>query len=128
MRYRKNQRPCHIKIGKDHPYYRMSYKGYISRARLNMAEHLGRCIGSDEYIYYKDGNPFNEDISNLELVHHKELTKLNQINRIDYRVQQLLAEKSILESQLKEIRFNHTPCNCSKCRRSMDVRQREYNL
>ena len=122
------KRPIHIRIPKDSPYYRMSYKGYISPARLTMAGHLDRCIGSDEWIYYIDGNEFNCDISNIQLVPHKELTKLTEIHRIIIRMDEMAARLSTLRSQLAMIRFNHTPCNCPKCIRSIESRQAEYNL
>ena len=135
----RRKRPIHIRIQKDNPYYRMSYKGYISRARLNMAEHIGRCLGSDEYIYFLDGNSFNEEISNLQLVSHKELNKLNSIRRIENkilntynisedRVNRWRVEKEVLESQLEKIRFDHAPCRCSNCMRSIDARQAEYKI
>ena len=134
------KRPTHIRVKKDSPYYRMSYRGYISRSRLNMAMHLDRCLGSDEYIYFLDGNSFNEDISNLQLVSHKELTKLNLIRRIENkiaswtynidedRIDRWKAEKKILESQLEQIRFDRPPCRCRKCMRSIDSRQAEYRM
>lgn len=120
------KRPNHIRISKDSPYYRMSYKGYISEARLNMAKHLDRCLGSDEYIYFIDGDSFNSDIGNLQLVSHKEFTKLNQINRFGRRIEQLTSYKEVLESQLKEIQHRHTPCSCPKCKRSIDIRLASY--
>ena len=132
------KRPNHIHISKDNPYYRMSYKGYISEATLNMAKHLDRCLGSDEYIYFIDGNSFNSGIDNLQLVSHKEFTKLNQINRLDRRIEQLnelgrctehlTSHKKVLESQLKEIRHRHTPCNCRSCMRSIDARLASYRI
>ena len=122
------KRPCNVSVSKDSPYYCMSYKGYISSARLAMAKHLDRCLGSDEYIYYIDGNPFNCDISNLILVSHKELTKLHEIRRIEQQLERMTSRLSILRNQLTEIQFNHTPCNCPKCTRSREARQAEYRL
>jgi hypothetical protein len=120
--------PNHIRIGKSSPYYPMSYNGYISPARLAMAQHLGRCLGSDEWIYYIDGNSFNSDISNLQLVSHKELNKLNEIRRTVRMLDKLSARLATLQSDLAEIRFNHTPCDCPRCTRSREARQAEYRL
>lgn len=122
------KRPQLIRIQKDSPFYRMSYNGYISPARLAIAKHLDRCIGSDEYIYFEDGDSFNASVDNLRLVSHKELTKLNLIRRVSTQLEQLTAYKKILEQQLDDITFRHTPCNCPKCRRSIESRQQDYNL
>lgn len=122
------KRPNHVYISKTHPFYRMTYNGYVSEARLNMAEHLGRCLGGDEYIYFKDGNSFNEGVDNLELVSHKEFTKMNQIRRVSNQIEQLTEIKRVMELQLSEITFNHTPCNCNTCTRSLESRQASYKL
>ena len=122
------KRPQHIRISKDSPYYPMSYKGYIPPARLAMAQHLDRCLGSDEYIHFLDNNPFNSVLDNLKLVSHKELTKLNEIRRIIATMDKLPTILSTLQSQLVEIQFNHPPCNCSKCMRSREARQAGYKL
>ena len=129
------KRPNNIRIGKDSPFYSMSYNGYTSPARLAMAKHLDRCLGSDEYIYFTDGDCFNSDINNLQLVSHKELTKLNQIRRVVYsmdrmntRLVTLRDELIVLQGNLDEIRFRRTPCDCPKCTRSREARQAEYHL
>ena len=122
------KRPHHVRVSKDSPYYKMSYNGYVSRARLAMAEFLDRCIGSDEYIYYEDGDCFNERISNLRLVSHKELNCLNKIRSIERTILKLdgLLQKYL--SSLEDIRFNHTPCNCSRCKSSHESRQASYRM
>lgn len=122
------KRPNNIRISKDNPFYPMSYDGYISPGRLTMAEHLDRYLGSDEYIYYIDGNPNNFDISNLQLVSHKELTKMNEIRRITSHMNSLSARLATLTGELAMIRFNHTPCDCPKCTRSREARQAAYRL
>ena len=122
------KRPQLIRIQKNSPYYRMSYRGYIPEARLNMAKYLDRCIGSDEYIYFIDGDSFNASVSNLWLVSHKELTKLNEIRRITTQIGRLSARLAALEGQLAEIKFYRILCDCSKCKRSIDSRQAEYKL
>ena len=122
------KRPQHIRISKDSLYYPMSYKGYISPARLVMAQHLNQCLGSDRYIYFIDGNEFNNDIANLILVSHKELNKLNEIRRAVSAMDRLSTRIATLQSQLVEIQFNHPPCKCPKCMRSREARQAEYKL
>jgi len=106
----------------------MSYNGYVSPARLAMAEHLGRCLGSDEWVYFKDGDSFNICEDNLLLVPHKELNKLNEIRRIVKQLDKLSAYLVVLRAQLAEIRFNDTPCDCHQCTRSIEARQAEYKL
>jgi len=122
------KRPCNVRISKDSPYYPMSYNGYISPARLAMAKHLNRCLGSDEYIYNIDGDPFNTDISNLRLVSHKELTKLNEIRRVTSQIERLISRLSTLETELADIQFHNIPCNCPKCTKSREARQAGYHL
>ena len=45
-------------------------QGYIRLHRLVMSEHLGRPLEKEEEVHHKDGNTFNNDISNLELLDH----------------------------------------------------------
>lgn len=122
------KRPTHIRIKKDNPYYPMSYNGYIAPARLVMAEHLDRCLGSDEYIYFQDGNEFNVSLDNMMLVSHKVLNKLNDIRRIGKQIIKLTACKITLEEQLEDIQFRGTPCNCPHCTRSREARVAGYSL
>ena len=53
----------------NHPYY--SYR-QVHTHRLIMSEYLGRKLESWEHIHHKDGNKFNNDISNLELLTDRE--------------------------------------------------------
>jgi len=122
------KRPTNIRISKDSPYYSMSYNGYISPHRLAMAQHLDRCLGSDEYIYFNDGNPFNSDIGNLQLVSHKVLTRLQQIRGIVDAMDRMSTRLATLRGELAEIQFRNTPCDCPKCTRSREARQAGYRL
>jgi hypothetical protein len=45
-------------------------QGYIRLHRLIMSEHIGRPLKDYEEVHHKDGNGFNNDLSNLELLHH----------------------------------------------------------
>ena len=52
---------------------RGSGSGYIKfygrhEHRVVMEEHLGRSLSPNEVVHHKDGNPQNNDISNLELL------------------------------------------------------------
>ena len=40
---------------------------YVAVHRLVMEEHLGRYLTKEEVVHHKDGNPANNDLSNLEL-------------------------------------------------------------
>lgn len=49
----------------DHPM--ANKQGYVREHRLVMANHLGRALQPQEVVHHKDGNPSNNDLSNLEL-------------------------------------------------------------
>lgn len=54
----------------DHPYPADAYHGsikYILEHRLVMEQHLGRYLEPTEVVHHIDGNPRNNDISNLRL-------------------------------------------------------------
>lgn len=122
------KRPIMVRIPKNNPYYGMTYRGYIYPARLSMAQHLDRCLGSDEFIYYIDGNSLNSDDSNLQLVSHKELNKMQKIRRMVGTMDKLASQLVVLRGELAYIRNNHIPCSCPKCMRSRQARQAEYKL
>lgn len=65
----------YVKLTLDSPYYSMTVKalgywgsGWVNKARLVMAEHLGRVLESDELVYRKDGDSINLSLDNLRLV------------------------------------------------------------
>ena len=142
----KQQRPDNIRIQPDDPYYRMSWRGYISPARYAMAKHLNRCLGSEERVFMIDGNPFHIEVENMLLVSHKELTKLIRIGKVSRRIAwftelsthatltarqvrilaKLQSDHAVLMGMLDAIKFNRTYCRCSQCSRSIDARQHEY--
>jgi hypothetical protein len=51
---------------KDHPNKR-KHTGYVSEHRLIMEKYLGRYLTKEEVVHHIDGNPKNNDISNLKL-------------------------------------------------------------
>jgi len=58
----------YTKIAPDDPFYDSTNYGTIYLHRLVMMRHLGRSLIEGETVIHKDGNPENNDISNLELV------------------------------------------------------------
>lgn len=63
-------------VVKDHP-HRMK-NNYVLYHRIVMENHLGRLLNSNEVVHHKDGNKFNNDISNLELLTVSEHTTMHQ--------------------------------------------------
>jgi hypothetical protein len=55
---------------KKHGHPNADGQGYIRLHRLIMSEHLGRPLEKDEEIHHIDGNTFNNDLSNLQLIDH----------------------------------------------------------
>lgn len=54
-------------------YLRFSNDKYVHRAVLE--KHLGRSLGQNEIVHHIDGNPSNNDISNLEITTNSEHRK-----------------------------------------------------
>lgn len=54
-------------------------QGYIRLHRLIMSEHIGRPLKENEEVHHKDGNTFNNDLSNLELLDHSVHSSLSAI-------------------------------------------------
>lgn len=42
--------------------------GYVLAHRVEMENHLGRLLNANEIVHHKDGNKFNNQISNLEVM------------------------------------------------------------
>lgn len=55
---------------KRHGHLNADTQGYIRLHRLIMSEHIGRPLEENEEVHHIDGNTFNNDLSNLELLHH----------------------------------------------------------
>jgi hypothetical protein len=54
-------------------------QGYIRLHRLVMSEYLGRPLEKGEEVHHKDGNTFNNDLSNLELLDHSTHSSISAI-------------------------------------------------
>lgn len=59
-----------LRRGHDGGYLRLTEGGYLHRSV--MEKHLGRTLESHEHVHHKDGDVFNNDISNLMLVSNSE--------------------------------------------------------
>ena len=64
-------------VVKGHP--GASKYGYILYHRVVMQNHLGRLLMANEVVHHIDGNKFNNDISNLELMDSKRHAKLHKL-------------------------------------------------
>lgn len=58
-------RYVYIWVGHDHPM--ATKKGYVAEHRLNMSRKMRRPLRRHEVVHHIDGNPQNNDLSNLEL-------------------------------------------------------------
>jgi ribosomal protein S27E len=66
--YHKSSNRTWLRLEPDDPYYPMTYHyGYVLRARLVMARHLGRCLTSDEIVHHKNLNTNDDELDNLKL-------------------------------------------------------------
>lgn len=88
----------------DHPY--ANHNGYVFAHRIAVEEHLGRYLIPSEVVHHKDGNPSNNDISNLEL---------------------FSTNGQHLHATLKGVRHNMTPEGRRKLSLSARSRWKEYH-
>ena len=58
-----------------HNHPNASKYGYVLYHRIVMENHIGRLLSADEVVHHIDGNKFNNDISNLQLMNNKEHSK-----------------------------------------------------
>jgi len=67
-----------VRLDKDDPYFPMSNNnGYVLRARLVMAQHLGRCLSPEEAVHHINHNTNDDRIENLMLLNVNEHTRLH---------------------------------------------------
>ena len=62
-----------VYVTAESPYFPMAHakmgiRGYIYEHRLRMAEHLGRCLDSNEVVHHKNGIRDDNRLENLELI------------------------------------------------------------
>lgn len=67
----------YIKPPKDYSGTRYTKHGFILRARYVVEQYLGRYLTSEESVHHKDGNKFNDAISNLEVLSKSEHAKIH---------------------------------------------------
>lgn len=72
-------------------------RGYVKEHRLIMEQKLGRYLNKFEDVHHLDGDKQNNQIDNLELIGHREHTKMH--NPIYFRWQNL---KEVLPDALHE--------------------------
>lgn len=75
-KYRVVYRPDHFhhNLGKD-------YEGWVYEHRYVMECHLGRALSGSEIVHHKDGDIYNNDISNLEVLSRSEHNHLHMVER-----------------------------------------------
>ena len=67
-RYQRTDGRWFVRLSPDHPLYSMADpRGYQYEHRVVLAEILGRPLRPDEQVHHKDGDPSNNDPSNLQL-------------------------------------------------------------
>ncbi len=65
-------------LKKEHP--NCTANGYVREHRLLMEEKMGRYLTPEEIVHHVDGNPYNNDIKNLELMSQVEHSKIHKRN------------------------------------------------
>lgn len=75
-KYRVVYRPDHFhhNLGKD-------YEGWVYEHRYVMECHLGRPLSKNEVVHHKDGDIYNNDISNLEVLSRSEHNHRHMVER-----------------------------------------------
>lgn len=111
-----NKGYIHVWVPKDNPYYLMTKgrRGRILEHRLNMAEHLGRCLERGEVVHHKNGIRHDNRIENLELISckgkhnthegQKYQELINEIKRLSERVDEQARQIKILKYQVRHSR------------------------
>lgn len=64
----------YIKLDTNDSYYPMTVKtlgywgeGWVNEARYVMAQHLGRCLEKNEFVYHRNSNKMDNQLQNLTL-------------------------------------------------------------
>ena len=84
-----------------HPFFSMAprTRRYIPEHRLVMAEHLGRCLTTDELVHHLNGTKDDNRIENLALVELRTHNTMSLIQALQCRVKELEDEVYRLSSR-----------------------------
>jgi len=69
-----------VRLDESNPYFPMCTNGYVLRARLVMAQYLGRCLSSEEVVHHINHNTNDDRIENLMLCSPSEHSRLHSTN------------------------------------------------
>ena len=89
------------KTGKNYLYYKVKDSQWILYHNKIWSDHHGK-IPAKHIVTFKDGNTFNCDISNLELMSMADNARRNTIHRFPEDVQQVIRLKAKLTKKIKE--------------------------
>lgn len=114
--------------------------GYVLLHRAIMENSIGRYLTKDEVVHHKDHNKFNNDISNLQLMTHKEHSLLHALENAKTKLYDIVELKCpscgkifckpITTTHLQDNnRIMDTCCRscCSKIGRTKSTDPKEYN-
>ena len=73
-------------------HYTRTAKGWMLTHRLNLQQHLGRPLSSDERVRFVDGDRTNLSITNLDVYVTKKGSTDSRIARLEVKKDEIMAE------------------------------------